>query len=71
MIKHCRCGTAITKEHSYLCFELNQGIDHEVQYDSLFNGTLSEQKIIINILNENMIKHEKFISAQDKYPLSN
>ena len=66
VIEHCRCATQLTNEHLYLCFELNQGIDHEVKYDSLFNGTLSDQKIIINILNENMIKHEKFTSAQDK-----
>ena len=47
-------------------FELNQ----EVKYESLFNGTLGGQKIIKKRLNENMIKHEQFTSAQDMSPLS-
>ena len=70
VIEHCLCGTPLTNEHLYQCFQLNEGIDREVQFQSLFNGTLSEQKIIIKILEENMIKHEKFTSAQDKSPLS-
>ena len=38
-----------------------------VRYESLFNGTLSEQKMIIKILEEIMTKHAKFTSAQVTY----
>ena len=70
MIDHCQWGTTITNEHLYQCFQRNGKIDCDVEFESLFNGTVSEQKIIIKILEENLIKHDKFTSAQDKSPLS-
>ena len=40
------------------------------KYEQIFNGSITEEKIIINILEENMKKHLKSPSAQAKQSLS-
>ena len=60
----CQCGENITNEHLYNCIVLNQGNIGIDNYEQIFNGTISEQKRILNILEQNMKKHEKSPSAQ-------
>ena len=52
----CQCGEIITNEHLYYCIMLNEGIIRKDKYEQIFNGSITEQKIIINILDENMKK---------------
>ena len=52
-------------EHLYHCFVLSEGRIQQVHYLAIFKGTLSEQKTFINILEENIKKHNKLTSAQD------
>ena len=60
----CQCGEIITNEHLYYCIMLNEGNIRNEKYEQIFNGSITEQKIIINILEENMKKHLKSPSAQ-------
>ena len=60
----CQYGVNITNEHVYNCPLLNQGHIIKNNYGQIFNGTLSEQKQVLNILEQNMKKHEDFTSAQ-------
>ena len=60
----CECGVNITNEHLYNCLMLNQGKIVEDNYEQIFNGTLSEQKQVLNILEQNMNKHEDYALAR-------
>ena len=66
----CQCGENITNEHLYYCTILNQGNIIIDKYELIFNGTISEQKRILNILEQNMKKHERSPSAQAEESLS-
>ena len=66
----CQCGTNMTNEHLYNCNILNEeNIIHD-KYEQIFNGTITEQKRIIDILEHNMKKHEQYTSAQECISLS-
>ena len=63
-IELCECGVDITNEHLYNCLMLNQGKIVEDNYETIFNGTLIEQKQVLNILEQNMNKHEDYALAR-------
>ena len=58
----CQCQSTLNNEHE--CTQLNSDVK-KYKYSALFNGTTKEQKYIINILMNNMKKHEEFTLAQD------
>ena len=53
-----------SNEHLYNCLLLNQGKAVEDNYEQIFNGTFSEQKQVLNILELNMNKHEDYALAR-------
>ena len=53
-----QCGVKMTNEHWYYCIVLNEGISIQDKYEQIFNGTITEQKQILDILKQNMMKHE-------------
>ena len=67
LYKKCLCGENVKfdNEHLYNCLVLNEGQKPTISYIQLFNGTLSEQRDIVNILNRNMNHFETFTQAQD------
>ena len=60
----CECKTQMTNIHLYECKVLNS-LEKIYTFDRLYNGTLKEQKYIVNILLENEDKFELFTQAQD------
>ena len=66
IVELCQCGVQMTNEHLYYCIVLNEGIRNQDKYEQIFNGTITEQKQILDILEQNMMKHEQFTSAQDQ-----
>ena len=64
IIDKCICGEVMNNEHLFSCNILNNGKQPETIYQNIFNGTLLEQKYIINILETNMRKYEKHSQAQ-------
>ena len=60
----CQCQSTLDNEHLYECTLLNSDMK-KYEYSALYNGTIKEQKYIINILINNMKKHEEFTLAQD------
>ena len=61
----CQCGEEMNNEHLYYCSVLNEGHVIQDKYEQIFNGNLTEQKRILDILEQNMKKHELSTSAQD------
>ena len=53
----CICGQLLENEHLYNCVSLSKS-EHFLPYDKIFNGTISEQKLILDILKENLSKLE-------------
>ena len=63
-MEHCQCGFInITNEHLFECDILNNNEKYSHTYQQLLNGTLSQQKILLNILNQSMKNHKKFSQA--------
>ena len=63
-MEHCQCGFInITNEHLFKCDILNNNEKYSHTYQQLLNGTLSKQKILLNILNQSMKNHKKFSQA--------
>ena len=59
-LEYCICKENLTKNHIYLCSVLNENhIEDIPKYERIFNGTLKQQKIVINILFSNMEKIER------------
>ena len=57
----CKCGDQITNRHLYDCRSFNgNSNDNSINYDKIFNGTLMEQKKIVNILTRNTEIFEKW-----------
>ena len=61
----CQTGIDMANEQLYYCKVVNEGHILQDKYEQIFHGNLTEQKIILDILEHNMRKHEKFTSAQD------
>ena len=55
-VDKCICGLILPNEHLYMCVILKEGRINKLIYNKIFNGTLSEQKKVINILNENVTR---------------
>ena len=65
-VEECLCGSDIlVNQHLYQCELFNEGRKCEIQYIKLFNGSLLEQKEILNILEDNMEKYRIYSQAQD------
>ena len=60
----CVCKNQMTNEHLYSCRILNTEENNYILYNTLFQGTLTEKKKIIIILNKNMNKFEQITKAQ-------
>ena len=66
VVQNCLCEEKLLdNEHLYYCTILNEGRKCTVPYIKLFNGTIIEQRDIVNILKENRLKYETFTQAQD------
>ena len=59
----CICGQSLTNEHLYYCYilrcENSENSDQYHEYNKIFNGTLHEQKEILNILRKHSKQYEK------------
>ena len=53
-IQKCKCGEQITNEHLLDCDMLNNGRKYDLKYQQIFNGTIQEQKSILNVLQKNL-----------------
>ena len=62
----CQCGEEMINEHLYYCSVLNGGQIVQDKYEQIFNGNITEQKRILDVLEQNMKKHELYTSAQDQ-----
>ena len=60
----CVCGTEMNNIHLYECHILNSDMKTHT-YSKLFNGTLKEQKYIVNILMKNEYKYNESTLDQD------
>ena len=58
IIQYCVCLQVMENKHLYYCEILNNGRKINHIYEDILNGTLHQQKDIINILTENMKKFE-------------
>ena len=61
----CLCGTFLNDEHLYSCKTLNREKRPRLEYSNIFNGTIIEQKEIVQILKRNMEKFQIITLAQD------
>ena len=59
---HYICGNILENEHLYYCEAFNKEKIRNIEYKSIFNGSIKEEKEIIQILNEKM---KIFTLAQD------
>ena len=60
----CQCGVDMTNEHLYYCNVLNEGNKLQDKYEQIFKGNLTKQKLILDILEHNIKKHEQSPLAQ-------
>ena len=60
----CLCGTFLNNEHLYSCKILNKEKHPRLEYSKKFNGSISEQKEIIQILKRNMKEFENSTQAR-------
>ena len=56
--ENCICEAPLTNIHLYSCKYLRKG-EITLPYEQLFNGTIYEQKIILNILQENILTYQQ------------
>ena len=61
----CVCGTVLNNEHLYSCETLNGEYLPSLKYSVIFNGTIVQQKEVIQILNRNKKIFENITLAQD------
>ena len=61
----CICGSRLDNEHLFNCEVLSEGKPSNTEYKLIFNGSIKQQKDIIQILNRNMKTLKKFTLAQD------
>ena len=61
----CICGLNLENEHLLSCGILNNGTPRNISYNDIFNGSIKQQKDIIQILIKNMNKFEEITLAQD------
>ena len=50
----CICGNFLDNEHLFICEALNKKTQRSTEYKNMFNGTIKEQKDIVQILKTNM-----------------
>ena len=57
--------------HIYNCVVLNNGKTTEIEYEKIYNGTLSEQIVILRIFEKNIERREQLMNekqSEDKLP---
>ena len=64
----CVCSTVLNNEHLYSCETLNGEHFSSLEYQVIFNGTICQQKEVIQILNRNMKIFENNTLAQEDSP---
>ena len=62
-VKICVCTKELTNNHLYECTTLNNGEQLKFNYEKILNGTLHQQKYILNILKKNLETHTKITLA--------
>ena len=55
----CYCGDEENMKHIFYCKSLSNGIEQRIEYDKIYNGTVTEQKEILTIFERNMKKREQ------------
>ena len=50
----CYCGNEENMKHIFYCKSLSNGIEHRIEYEKIYNGTVTEQKEILTIFERNM-----------------
>ena len=64
-VEICVCGTRLVNEHLYICEKLSDGKLSNVPYNEIFNGSIKQQKHIVQILVRNMKKYQELTLAQE------
>ena len=55
----CVCTIKLSNPHIFQCRILNEFKDHELKYEDILNGTLHQQKNILNTMKKNIKTTEK------------
>ena len=55
----CYCGKEENMKHIFYCKNLSNGKEQKIEYDKIYNGTVTEQKEILSIFERNMKKREE------------
>ena len=61
--KVCVCTKELNNSHLYECTILNNGEALKSKYEDILNGTLYQQKYILNILKKNLAVYTKMTLA--------
>ena len=61
--KLCVCTNQLNNPHIFQCRILNYFKDHELKYQDILNGTLHQQKKILNIMEKNLANYIKITFA--------
>ena len=67
----CFCNEDEDMAHIYNCVVLNNGKTTEIEYEKIYNGTLSEQIVILRIFEKNIERREQLMNekqSEDKLP---
>ena len=65
MKNYCYCGTEETMEHIYSCEILNNEKENELEYNKIYEGTISEQIRIYRTFERNMKRREMLKNNQN------
>ena len=55
----CYCGNEENMKHIFYCKSLSNGIEQRIEYEKIYNGTVTEQKEILTIFERNMKRREE------------
>ena len=61
--KTCVCKKDLNNQHLYECTHLNNGVELKFKYENILNGTIHQQKYILNILEKNLAIYKKMTLA--------
>ena len=61
----CYCGNEENMKHIFYCKSLSNGKEQKIEYDKIYNGTVTEQKEILTIFERNMKKREELKTEKE------
>ena len=61
----CYCGKEENMKHIFYCKSLSNGKEQKIEYDKIYNGTVTEQKEILTIFERNMKKREELKTEKE------